>query len=97
MTLSHKKLELRVNRKRNITVTLTGDDGCAVEGEDIVVGMNNGGRKCVSVSPASAVTDADGKAVFTIKARKQGKGKITFEAGNMKKRLEVKVVGGNLS
>jgi hypothetical protein len=92
MTLSHRKLELRVNRKRNVTVTLRGDNGCAVEGEEVMVWMNNGGSKCVSISPAGAVTNAEGNASFIVKGRKKGKGKIMFGAGDVKRRLEVKVV-----
>lgn len=50
VTLSRRKLELKVNKK-NIVVTLRGDDGCAVEEEDVMVRMDNGGKRCISVSP----------------------------------------------
>lgn len=30
-------------------MTLRGEDGCAVKGEEVLVGMNSGSMKCASV------------------------------------------------
>ena len=42
-----------------MTVTLTGEDDCRVEGETVKAKITKGKRR-ISVSPASAITNADG-------------------------------------
>ena len=67
-------------------------DDCAVEGETVTATINAAGKKRVSVSPASATTDASGEATFTITAKKKiGAGRVTFKAGSAKKSITVKV------
>ena len=75
-----------------MTITITGADGCAVEGESVTATINKAGKKRVKVSPSSAETDENGQAVFTITAKKKtGKAKISFQAGSLESMLTVKV------
>ena len=49
-------------------------------------------KKRVSVSPASQLTNENGKATFTITARKKvGKARVTFQATGQKKSITVTV------
>ena len=42
---------------------------CPAEGMTVTAVVNNKGKKLISVSPTSAVTDENGDAKFTIKAK----------------------------
>ena len=71
-------------------MTVTGTNGCPVEGK--LKAMVRKGRSFVAVSPASRKTDADGKAVFTIKAKKKtGSARVTFRVEEFKKSMSVTV------
>jgi|GEM_PF-3423386 len=98
ITLSSYKLKIITNQRAEVTVTVTGKKDCPVEGAKVRVlylatNPNDSGR--ISVSRRNAVTDADGQAVFTIKAgNKTGKADFTFKTGSLKgARLVVKIVG----
>ena len=91
MALSPGKLNLRRNESGEATVTVTGTNGCPVEGK-LAAAKVSKGRKLVSVSPASRKTDADGQAVFTIKAKKKtGSARVTFRVEEFKKSMSVTV------
>jgi len=92
MALSPVKLNLRKNESDEVTVTVTGTNGCPVEGKQVTATVGRG-RSLVSVSPASQETDEDGQAVFTVEAKKRtGIAKITFSAEALKKSMNVKVL-----
>ncbi|MBI2470819.1 MAG: hypothetical protein HYV59_06205 [Planctomycetes bacterium] len=85
---------LTLNRKTSgsVTVMVTGDANCPVEGETVTATIAASGRKRVSVSPTSRATDENGQATFTITARKKiGKAKVTFQAEGQKKSITVTV------
>jgi len=85
---------LTLNRKTsgNVTVTVTGDGNCPVEGETITAAIAASGRKRVSVSPTSQTTNENGQATFTITAKKKaGKARITFQAAGQTKSITVTV------
>jgi len=87
-------LTLKRNASGDITVKVTGEDGCAVAGETVTATINKAGKKRLSVSPTSAVTDENGRAIFTITAKKKvGKASITFRvrAEDIKDEVSVKV------
>jgi len=74
-----------------VTVTVSGDD-CLVAGETVTAETNTAGEKRISISPASATTDANGEATFTITAtKKTGNAKVTFKAEGVKKPLKYTV------
>jgi len=93
MTLSpKKKIKLKEKRSAKLTVALTGVDGCLAEGKEVTATINKAGKKFVSISVDSDVTDENGEAAFTIKAKKKyGQAKIKFEAGGLTKQLKVEV------
>ena len=83
---------MKGRKKYDVTVKLTGDDECPVANTEVTVKNDKAGKKCITVSPASAVTGAGGEVTFTIKAKKvTGRARITFKAGSLKKSIVVKV------
>ncbi len=92
VTVSKTTLSLKRKKSGDVTVTVTGEDDCAVEGETVTATINAAGKKRISVSPTSATTDASGAATFTITAKKKtGNARVTFKAGSVKKSITVKV------
>jgi len=68
-------------------------DGCAVEGETVTATINKAGKKRISISPTSAMTDGNGEAAFTITARKKtGMAKVYFNAGSLNTSITVMVI-----
>ena len=89
--MSPVKLNLRKNESDEVTVTVTGTNGCPVEGKQVTATVGRG-RSLVSVSPASQETDEDGQAVFTIESNKKtGSARITFRVDELRKSMSVKV------
>jgi hypothetical protein len=71
---------------------LNGDNGCPVADKDVTVKINTAGKKCITVSPASATTEESGVAMFTIQAKKAiGRARVKFKAGSLNKSIVVKV------
>jgi subtilisin family serine protease len=92
MTVSKSALKLKRKKSYDVTVKLTGDNNCLVEGKEVVVEINKSGKKRISVLPTSGVTNANGEITFTIKTKKTpGRSKITFKLGSLKKNLIVEV------
>ncbi len=89
---SSNKLTLKRKKKQDVTVTMTGTEGCPSEGITVEATVNAAGKKRLSVSPTSKETDDKGQAVFTITAKnKPGNAKITFRAGSLSQSISVKV------
>lgn len=86
-------LTLKKKTSEKVTVTVTGANGCAVEGETVEAFVTTAsGQKRITVSPKTAETDENGQVVFTITAQKKlGKATVAFEAGNLETLLNVKV------
>src|SRR3989339_541828 len=91
ITLSENKLTLSVGTSKDVTVTLTGKDGCIPEGVTIKTEINTAGRKRISVSPENVRANDSGEATFIITAKKKGSALLTFKSDGMKKKLIVKV------
>lgn len=92
ITISPKELTLARQEGSEVTVTITGEYDSPSEGETINVTVNKAGRKQVSVSPSSGITDFNGQAAFTITAmKKKGTAKVKFKVGCLKKSMTVKV------
>lgn len=86
-----KVIELKKEEEAVETITVTCNDDTGVAGT-IVTAKVVSGKNCVSVSPASAVTDTSGKAEFAVKAKKKtGTAKIKFKGEGLKDKVKVKV------
>lgn len=84
-------LKLKSGQSSEITVLLEGDS-CVSEGKTVTATIGKAGKRRISISSASEVTDANGEAKFTIAAKdKIGKARIIFETGNLKKTILVKI------
>jgi hypothetical protein len=91
MTMSPKRLILQRGQSDEAIVTLEGDN-CVPEGNTVIATIGKAGKRRISISSASEVTDANGQAKFTITAKnKIGNAKVTFNADSLKKTLIVKV------
>jgi len=91
MQVDQKILKLKRKASGDVTVTVTCEDG-GFEGANVKVTVNAAGKKRVAVTPSSNVTDVNGQATFTIKAKnKTGNARITFKSGSLKKSITVKV------
>ena len=92
MSVSPKKLPLKMGKRRDVTVTLKPDGNCSTEGKTVTIKLSTAGKKRVSVSPESGQTDSDGKAKFSITAlNKPGNAKVTFVHEKIKEFVTVKV------
>ena len=84
--------ELLKPASKVVTVTVTDGDGCPVADVKVSAKINAAGKKRIGISPSSKTTDENGKAAFTITAKKKtGKAKVTFKAGGIKEKITVTV------
>lgn len=84
-------LELKKEESADETVRVTCENGEPKAGITVTATVAKG-KKRVSVSPTSAVTNANGQAIFTITAKKKtGKAKVRFEADGLTDTMTVKV------
>ncbi|MBI5308541.1 MAG: SBBP repeat-containing protein [Planctomycetes bacterium] len=75
-----------------VTVTATDGGGCPVADVKVSAKINAAGKKRIGISPSSKTTDENGKAAFTITAKKKtGKAKVTFKASGVTKQITVTV------
>ena len=93
ISVSEKTLTLKRKESKNVTVTLTGNDGCLSEGKTVTASINKAGQKRITISSTSTAVDSNGQEIFTITAnnKKTGKAKVTFKSGKMKQSLTVKI------
>lgn len=92
MTATPDKLSLNREEGGEVTITVTGEYDLPVEGEEVKVKVNAKGKRRISVSPSSGITDSNGQATFTITANtKKGNAKVKFKASCLKKSVKVKV------
>lgn len=88
---SPSRLKLPKKESSEVTVAVTCADGSPVEGE-LVTAKVKFGKTRILVSPQSAVTDANGQAIFTIIAQGAGRSIIQFNAGRLKTYATVKII-----
>ncbi len=87
-----KLLRLKKNSGNEVTVTLTGEDGCLVAGETVEASVRRG-NGLLSILPVSQKTGENGRAVFTVTAGSNtGNAKIKFKAAGKSKSMVVRVV-----
>lgn len=93
MSLSSYNLRLKMQKNKEVIVTVTGSNGCLVEGDVVAARVGRYDSKYVSISPRRATTDANGEARFKIRGRKTNEGAtIGFWCEEMKETVTVKVV-----
>ena len=81
-------LALKRKAAGDVTVTVTDNGGCPVEGQKVKAIIQGP----IKISPKNANTDENGEATFTITAKgKKGKANVTFKAGTLKTKVPVKV------
>lgn len=89
--LSSHKLKLKRGESDVMTVTVTGENGCPVEGETVTAKVSRAGKKRISIS-SGEVTDENGQAEFTVTARaKAGNAVVRFKVNGLKEKMIVKV------
>lgn len=89
--LSQNSLELQKGESREIVVTVKGKNDCVAEYVTVTATIKKG-RKRISLSPESGITDENGQIAFTITAKeKTGNAKVVFKTGKLKEKLTVKV------
>jgi len=80
-----------VNKSNTVIVTVTGENGCPIEGDTVRASVSD--TSLIRVSPRRQVTDENGEAVFTIKATdKAGNAVGIFWDGRLNTQVSVKVV-----
>ncbi|MDO8095059.1 MAG: SBBP repeat-containing protein, partial [Candidatus Brocadiales bacterium] len=90
---SPNELTLKKKQSDEVTVTVTGEDGCPVEGDTVKAKVEGDGNQYIKVSPKKQKTDANGQAMFTIKAKdKAGNALVIFRDGSLNTQVSVKVV-----
>lgn len=68
------------------------DDGCPAAGVKVKRKVSSANSKKIKVSPASVLTDINGEASFTIKAKKNsGKASVKFRVNGAKNKPKVTV------
>ena len=72
-----------------VTVTVTGEDGCAVIGDKVKATSNN--THIATVSPSKVTTNANGQATFTIAGNAKGSAKVKFRESTANLRTKVNV------
>ena len=84
-------MSLKTKKSKEVTVTVTGSNGCFVEGDVVEAKIDKSGKKYVSISSKKATTDANGQAIFKIKAKKKGSATVTFICEEIEESVAVKV------
>ena len=78
ITLDTKKLNLKLGEGKTVTVTVSGSDDCESEGATVTAVVKTGKNRA-TVNPATATSDENGQATFTITAgQKKGNSKVVF-------------------
>lgn len=91
--MSPGSLALAANQSNDMTVTVTGEDNCAVEGEAVTATIDATSENYIVVSPTSQTTDANGQAIFIITAlNNSGNAAVVFQAGSFIKIVTVSVI-----
>ena len=85
-------MSLKTKKSKEVTVTVTGSNGCFVEGDVVEAKIDKSGKKYVAVSPKRATTDANGQARFKIRAKgRKGDATVSFTSEEIEETITVKV------
>jgi len=84
-------LSLKTKKSKEVTVTVTGSNGCFVEGDVVTAKIDKSGKKYVIISSQKVTTDVNGQARFKIRAKKKGSATVTFNCEETKEIVTVQV------
>lgn len=87
--LSPEKMTLKNEEEEEVVVTLVCENEVPVPGEKIFARVKLGKRRLI-VYPEKRLSDKNGKAVFTVRSKKSGGGKVEFVSQREKKVCKVK-------
>ncbi|MCF6156425.1 MAG: hypothetical protein E3K36_14565 [Candidatus Brocadia sp.] len=92
MTATPDRLSLNREESSEVIITMTGEYDYPVEGKEVKANVNKEGKRRISVSPSSGITDSNGQTTFTITSgKKKGNAKIKFKTDCLKKSVKVTV------
>ena len=98
ITVSPDALYLEKGEEGQVTVAVADADGCGIEGIKVKRKVTTSNNKKIKVKPSNQETDAEGRAVFTITAKKDKcsqkdncNAKAGFKANGVKEKAEVTV------
>jgi len=81
-----------MKKNKVVTVTVTGSNGCLVEGDVVEAKIDKVGKKYVMISSQKVTTNAKGHARFRIMAKgKKGSATVSFNCEEIKETVTVKV------
>lgn len=85
-------LTLAKGDSEDVIVLVTGDNECPAQGVKVKRKLTSANKKKIKVTPASAKTDENGEATFTVKAKKnKGKANVKFGVKGVKVTPKVNV------
>ena len=85
-------LILAKGSSEEVTIIVTDNDGCTAEGVKVTRKLSSANKRKIKVTPASAITDASGQAMFTIRAKKdKGEANVKFSVSGVKYKPAVKI------
>ena len=85
-------LTLQKNKGGTVIITVTGKDGCPVEGDTVKAKVEGSGDTLIRVFPRNQTTNANGQTAFAIKAKnKTGVATVTFSDGSLSTQVTVTV------
>ncbi|MCF6150508.1 MAG: hypothetical protein E3K37_17910 [Candidatus Kuenenia sp.] len=91
MQVTPDTISLSVGESENVSVKITGNNNCLVEGAKVKAKVTRKGKRLLSLSSKKEVTDESGEAVFTVTANKSGKAKLMFKSKNLKEKIVVTI------
>ena len=87
-----EELEIVKNESKEVIVTVTGVNECVVEDAKVKTKVSQGSSKKIRVTPSRQRTDANGQAIFTIRAKKgNGKATVRFTVNGVEEKAKVVV------
>ena len=90
---SPSELTLSKKEGNTVTITITGNGGCPIEGDTVKARIDSNDEELLKVSPKKQTTDANGEAVFMITAKnKAGNAAVKFKDGDLSTQVNVTVV-----
>lgn len=91
-TVTPDILDLVKGDSEDVIVLVTGDNECPAQGVKVKRKLTSANKKKIKVTPASAKTDENGEATFTVKAKKnKGKANVKFGVKGVKVTPKVNV------
>ena len=86
------KIILQKGKKRDINIKLTGADGCPAENVKVEAKINLRGKRVITLSPSTELSDSVGIATFSVTAKRNyGNAIVTFSANELKELVNVNI------